>query len=178
MSKRCLSGLAKSITDKINVSPFITTLAPMIQKSFLWLLRHWRWLRLRKFYVIADATDNSITLSKWLFRMMDVYNQDEAKVFVFSVNQINDIGEAFQKEYAFTLNPKLEQETQLCDIQYNQKHRCIGFETLNPTVNRIFYDYGLHTDTRCKLSVDMLQTNVGNITYYKLLRPKNNGKSA
>lgn len=146
----------------------------MIQKSFLWLLRHWRWLRLGKFYVIADATDNSITLSKWLFRMMDVYNQDEAKVFVFKLSAVRGLTPS---EYAFTLNPKLEQETQLCDIQYNQKHHCIGFETLNPTVNSIFYDYGLTADTRCKLSVDMLHTDAGDITYYKLLRPKNNGKS-
>lgn len=143
----------------------------MIQKAILFLLRHWRWLRLRKFYVIADATDNSITLSKWLFRMMDVYNQDEAKVFMFCINTQNAAGMIARKDYAFTLNPKLDQETQLCDIQYNQKHRCIGFETLNPTVNRIFYDYGLQACVRCKLSVDMLQTGQNNITYYKLLRP-------
>lgn len=151
----------------------------MIQKAILFLLRHWRWLRLRKFYVIADATDNSITLSKWLFRMLDVYNQDEAKVFMFCINTFNADGSfVTRKDYAFTLNPKLDQETQLCDIQYNQKHRCIGFETLNPTVNRIFYDYGMQAYIRCKLSVDMLQTQYNNITYYQLLRPSNNGKSA
>ena len=146
----------------------------MIQKTVLFLLRHWRWLRLQKLYVIADATDNSITLSKWLFRMMDVYSQNEAKVFVFTLSA-SPFG---PRHYAFALNPKLDQETQLCDIQYNQKHHCIGFETLNPTVNRIFYDYGLQADTRCKLSVDMLQTAAGDITYYELLRPRDNGKSA
>lgn len=150
----------------------------MIQKTVLYILRHWRWLRLQKLYVIADATDNSITLSKWLFRMMDVYSHDEAKVFVFIVFSIADDGKVKNKEYAFTLNPKLDQETQLCDIQYNQKHRCIGFETLNPTVNRIFYDYGLKADTRCKLSVDMRHTEQNDVTYYKLLRPRNDGKSA
>ena len=150
------------------------------QKTVLWLIHHWRWLRHAKLYVLADATDNSITLSKWLFRMMDVYSQDEAKVFVFQLTP-SLFGNAINRpliEYAFTLNPKLEQETQLCEIQYNQKHRCIGFETLLPTVNRIFYDYNLPAGSCCKLSVDVEKTANNDMTYYKLLRPQNNGKSA
>ena len=57
------------------------------------------------------------------------------------------------KLYAFCINPIMEQETQLADIQYNAKHHCVGFECLVPTVNRIFYDYGLKAETRAKLTV-------------------------
>jgi hypothetical protein len=67
------------------------------------------------------------------------------------------------------LNPSLDQPTHLADVQYNSKHRCIGFECLVPTVNRIFYDYGLPADSRAKLSVKT-QTTHG-MEYYVIRRP-------
>lgn len=98
-------------------------------------------------YVIADARDSSLTLSKGLCKAIGVYNLDENKVLVCSLS-----GHSVPT-YGFILNPKLETETQLSEIQYNSKHKCIGFETLCPTVNRIFYDYGLPAYSICKLSV-------------------------
>lgn len=123
-----------------------------------------RWLGYLTFYVIADASDNSVTLSRRLFRRMGVMKLDVAKVFVFFIPE--------ERLYAFTINPELgvDYPTQLNDIQFNGRYRCIGFETLCPTVNRIFYDYGLLPNTRCKLSVEACMNKDG-ITYYKILRP-------
>lgn len=118
----------------------------------------------RGLYIIADPADNSITLSKRLFRHIDVMSLDKAKVYVFSIP-----GDT--PAYAFTINPDFSQPTQLCDIQYNSKHRCIGFETLCPTVNRIFYDYRLPHDCPCKLSVTIRQT--AGIVYYLIRQPHN-----
>lgn len=132
----------------------------MFKRIRLWLMSVWRWYRHRYLYVIADPTDNSITLSKLLFEHMDVMSHDVAKVFVFRVSDV----------YAFTLNPKLEQTTQLCDIQYNSKHHSIGFETLCPTVNIIFNDYRLPHDRKAKLSVEVFVSKLG-MTYYTILRP-------
>lgn len=146
----------------------------MIKKFRLWLLGVWRWYRHRSLYVIADPADNSVTLSRALFEHMDVMNQEQAKVFMFSVGD----GSAGTGIYAFTLNPDIEQPTCLADIQYNSKHHSIGFESLCPTVNRIFYDYGLPYDKPVKLSVEMWITYREDpkdiavpITYYKILRP-------
>ncbi len=136
----------------------------MLDKLQKWLLMRWRWYRHRYLYVIADASDNSVTLSKQLFRVMDVLNQEQAKVFVFMAKD-----DGCQPCYAFTLNPMFEQETQLNDIQYNAKHKTIGFESLCPTVTRIFYDYGLPSQGRAKLSIDVC--HVDNTEYYKILRP-------
>lgn len=126
------------------------------------------WYRRRRFFVIADPTDNSITFSKSLFKHMGVMNMDVAKVYVFSlatgVKPFKDKG-----EYGFILNPDLGQETQLADIQYNAKHKTIGFECLVPTVNRIFYDYNLPHDKRVKLTVQVCQA--GDVVYYKLCCP-------
>lgn len=142
----------------------------MIKKFRLWLLGVWRWYRHRSLYVIADPADNSITLSRALFEHMDVMNKEQAKVFVFTVSN----GSPTDKSYAFTLNPIIKQPTQLCDIQYNSKHRSIGFETLCPTVNRILYDYALPT---CKTKLSVEPSTVpdaspsGNMTIYTILPP-------
>ena len=123
------------------------------------------WLRKRHMYVIADATDNSITFSRALFHHMGGLSLEQAKVFTFYVPAV----EPQQGHYGFILNPEFDQKTQLADIQYNTKHRTIGFEMLNPTVNRMFYDYGLRPMTKAKLSVKA--KTAGDITYYEICPP-------
>ena len=112
-------------------------------------------------YIIADPRDNSITLSRRLVRRMGVMKAEQAKVFVFKTTD--------KKRYAFTMNPQLPEPTQLCDIQYNTKHRCIGFETLCPTVNKIFYDYRIPLAKAVKLSVRI--RTIRHITYYVIIPP-------
>lgn len=119
-----------------------------------------------KCFVIADARDNSVTLSEELCKEIGVYDLKENKVFVFRITGNGSDAPS----YGFTINPKLDQETQLCEIQYNGKHKCIGFETLCPTVNRIFYDYRLPANTVCKLSVRKCVTPVG-MEYYEIRNP-------
>lgn len=120
------------------------------------------WYRRRTFFVICDPADNSVTLSKSLFKHMGVMDMDVAKVYVFFIPDLDC--------YGFIMNPEFDQETQLADIQYNEKHKTIGFECLVPTVNRIFYDYNLPHDGRVKLSVEVCHTR--DVQYYKICRPK------
>lgn len=129
----------------------------MIKKIIQW----WRSLR---YYVIADPADNSITLSKRLFYHIknNAFDGDEARVFVFKVTNSDS--------YGFMANPCIKQPTQMCDIQYNDKYRCIGFETLCPSVGHIFYAYGLNATQRVKLSVSVCRTGQGKI-YYQFEKP-------
>jgi hypothetical protein len=120
------------------------------------------WFRRRSFYVICDPADNSVTLSKALFKHMGVMEKDESKVYVFFIPE-DDC-------YGFILNPNFNQETQLADIQYNGKYKTIGFECLVPTVGRIFYDYRLPHEGKVKLSVQVC--HAGDIDYYKICRPR------
>lgn len=117
------------------------------------------------FYIIADPADNSVTLSRRLFRHMNVMKLDVAKVYVFTLAGT----QRHAVTYAFALNPPIDTPTQLADIQFNSKFRTVGFESLCPTVNRILYDYALPSNVRVKLSVEPCSVN--NITYYKILRP-------
>ena len=130
----------------------------------------------RGMYVIADGRDNSVTLSKRLFEVMkkdelsradgdpEAEPTDGVKIYVFYI-PADDC-------YGFTVNPVMSQETQLCTLQYNEKYKCVGFESLVPTVNRILYDYGLLAFSSFKLSVERCINGMGDITfvYYKLLR--------
>lgn len=130
------------------------------------------WVRRRTYYVIADPDDNSVTLSKALFHHIKTHarESDAAKVYVFRLCD----GDKPQANYGFTVNPDIEQPTQLCDIQYNSKYRCIGFETLCPSVARIFYDYGLPVSTAVKLSVSVRPTH--GKTIYEIHRPHPHAK--
>lgn len=120
------------------------------------------WWQHLRYYVIADPTDNSVTLSKALFSHIknSAREGDEARVFVFRVGD----------SYGFMANPDIEQPTQMCDIQYNGKYRCIGFETLCPSVGQILYDYRLPATERVKISVSVCHTLQGKV-YYQFERP-------
>ena len=120
------------------------------------------WWQSFRYYIVADPADNSVTLSKALFTHIknNAREGDEARVFVFRVGN----------RYGFMANPSIEQPTQMCDIQYNDKYRCIGFETLCPSVGQIFYDYGLPATGRVKMSVSVQRTPQGKY-YYQIERP-------
>ena len=124
-----------------------------------------KWWQSLRHYVIADPADNSVTLSKALFlRIRNNAGEGEAaRVFVFRITEDGSFG--------FAVNPKMEHPTQWCAIQYNGKYRCIGFETLCPSVGRILYDYGLPADTRVKLSVSVQRA--AGMTYYRIEKPHN-----
>lgn len=130
----------------------------------LMLLRD-KW-RFRGMFIIADGRDNSVTFSRRLFNHLHVFDHEEAKVFVFHL--ANSVQGAV---YAFMLNPDLQQETQLAEIQFNQKHKCIGFECLVPTVNRILYDYGMNPEKSVRLKVLPCYEPHQKKYYYVILRP-------
>jgi hypothetical protein len=122
-----------------------------------------QWWQSRKYYVVADPNDNSITLSKALLRHLQSSAQEgeSARVFVFRLTH-ND-------SFAFMANPPIEQPTQMCDIQHNGQYNCIGFETLCPSVGKIFYDYGIDATKPIKLSVS-IHESIGK-NYYQLDKP-------
>lgn len=119
------------------------------------LIRKWRSLH---YYVIADPADNSVTLSRHLFAHMRKGARGNTSVFVFRIPHYNT--------YGFMLDHGITEPTQLCQIQYNGKYRCIGFETLCPSVGRILFEYGLPALRPVKLSVSIHRTPQGK-TYYQ-----------
>ena len=133
----------------------------MLKRFLLW----WRSLRYHRYYVIADCSDNSITFSHKLSRHIELSShcEDSAKVFVFGIPAWGT--------YGFIVNPALDQETQLADIQYNEKYKTIGFESLCPSVNRIFCEYGLPCDLKMKLTVTVHRLGDGKV-FYNIEHPR------
>ena len=123
-----------------------------------------KWWQSFRYYVVIDPADNSVTLSKRLFcHIKDNSKGEKPSVFVFSLLPENDT-------FAFMLHHGINKPTQLCDIQYNDKYKCIGFETLCPSVGAILYKYGLPPHRPVKLSVSIWRTGVGQ-TYYQFDKP-------
>lgn len=110
-------------------------------------------------YVVIDGRDNSVTISRkvWLHLKKNVSKDcDEARVFVFKTSL---------NEFAFMVNHNIEQDTQLCTVQYNEHFKTIGFESLCPSVNRICYEYGLPYEKPIKLPVRIEKTPDGRFYY-------------
>lgn len=123
-----------------------------------------RWLNSFRYYVIADPLDNSVTLSRQLFQHIkdNAKAANDTSLFVFYIPSSDT--------YGFMQDHGISQPTQLCDIQYNDKHKCIGFESLCPSVGAILYHYGLPADHRVKLSVSIHTSALSKI-YYQFEKP-------
>jgi len=103
-----------------------------------------------------------MTINQELYNAMNVENTEDIRIFVFRVE--DSFGFIINSEE--TKNDNVHYST----LQYNSKHKSIGFETLNPTVNRMFYDFKLPgTITKCKLSVT--KEKVKGRTYFKIHKP-------
>lgn len=120
-----------------------------------------RWIDRHTSFVILDPRDSSVTLSRKLFNHLRK-NCDTAdpNVFMFKEGATN--------QYGFMLNPDIEQPTHYCKIQHNAKYKCIGFETLCPTVELILYTYAIPSRIT-KLSVRHKRLN--GKSYYLILNP-------
>ena len=131
--------------------------------QFLKILNWFKAFTPRRLYVIADPADNSVTLSKalWHHILKHTPCKDSAKVFVFAIPD---------NTFGFMVNPHLDRTTQIAELQYNDKYRSIGFESLCPSVNYIIYRYRLPVDTAVKLSETVRHTVTGDI-YYQFDRP-------
>lgn len=124
------------------------------------------WWRNRRNFVILDVNDSSVTLSRNVFKQIQKTLGADcavAKIFVFHIRDVDS--------YGFVVNPPFMQPAQLADIQYNTRHHCVGFETLNPTVAKILYDYEIPRFMKpCRFTVTK-HDNLVNIPYWQIERP-------
>lgn len=107
------------------------------------------WILGCRYVAYLDPTDNSVTFSPALFKKL----KRQALSSLPKVEPKPELLEVFtfymptERKYGFTINPPLETETQLGTIQYNTKHKSVGFPCLSPPVSRILYDYGYKWDS-------------------------------
>jgi hypothetical protein len=88
---------------------------------------------------------------------------NSAQVFVFAIPE--------ERTYGFTTHIPQE-PTQLCTIQYNSRYHSVGFESLCPSVVKMYYDYLFSLNRRYKLYVKVRHTADGSTIFYQLIRRK------
>ncbi len=127
-------------------------------KSIKTLARH------KRMSVTMDPADNSVTLSQKLFEHMRhaAEGSERAQVYMFRVPE--------HKSFGFVVNPDIEQPTQLCDVQYNAKYQCVGFETLCPSVGAMYHFFRLPADGARQFGV-RLESAAGGMQYYLIEPP-------
>ena len=109
-----------------------------------------------------DPTDNSVTLNKELYDLLSASGGVEGDIFAF---RLADSG-----EYGFMVNaPTGDVETQKSRLQYNGKYETVGFESLNPSVVRICYEYGLDVEKPHDVEVEVRRLKGGK-EYYVMTR--------
>lgn len=126
-----------------------------------------KWWRSTKNYVVADPRDNCLSLSKHLYEGMRLLDYDDIRVLTF---RTADGG------YGFCINPEQYKDVRTEDsvfvpMMFDTKGKTVGFESRCPTLNRVFYDWGLPIDRPCKLSVTKT-TLVGGQVVYMIERPR------
>jgi hypothetical protein len=100
-------------------------------------------------HVILRASDDSVTFSAALLRTIRRHTAKDLRVLTVSVKGTND--------FAFIVAPKMNEVTEdvkLPTIQYNAATKEYGYHCFNPSVNMMFYEWGLNVDAvvKCRVS--------------------------
>lgn len=111
----------------------------------------------KNYYVTLDMRDSSVTFGKALYKVLEPEIMISANLEP-KENEIDTRGKVmvfYEPEsecYGFVVSPNIKQATQLADVQFNTKHKSVGFESLVPTVARMLHDYGIKGE-KAKLKV-------------------------
>ena len=139
--------------------PYFSTMIDNIKK----------WLRIGgSWYVTMDTEKNFTTFSRSLCKHLISRYGTVKNIVTFSFNH--------GKNYGFTLESNLEDKTQLGLIHYNPKLRSFGYESIIPTVSKIFNDYNISGKvTTCRFKVNIRKAHNG-MVIYELERPEEDEK--
>ena len=127
-----------------------------MNKKILSFLDKFRTLR-----VIADPNDDTITFTPVMCRRTHVFDKEKAEMLVFRTAEDNTYNFCFAEDV-----PNLQENAATYTLQYNTQYYTVGFHCPMPTVNRIFYDYGLPIEPR-KLRVT-IHTAGNGLIFYKM----------
>lgn len=148
------------LTDKDNKQPIYITFA--MKKILIQIIRAVKALWHHGKFVIVDGRDNTITISKRLYRDMTSSMRTDFRIYTFAVGNT----------YAFCFldaDPSLtEQHAPFELLQISAVHNTIGFHS--DIVSCILHKIGLPYDAICTISVIPKVSKAG-IRYYELQCP-------
>lgn len=142
-----------------NLAPMKRRILKMVAKARMWLARY---KDEHICSVLVDGNDNSVTLSSALVKKAGVWNKDIEGAIIVRLSDTGEFAIVFKEKG----DPRIPKAYPL---QYNALHRCIGFESLTPMVNRILFNYGKLIMTKQEFRVKRVKANVD---YYKICRAR------
>ena len=134
--------------------------------KFKYLIDKVNGFRYRNHYVVLDGRANSVTLSKGIYDHIMRKERTDYSVFVF---RLPDRG-----TYAFCMREDWEElsktNTIFTQLQFNQKHKKIGFRSDYPSVTAILDAYNLPLDRMVRLTCIPRKSCKGE-QFYEIIRP-------
>lgn len=129
------------------------------------LTNFWRNIRFANCFIIADPRDNSISFSRALFRNISKNYKDTSNAKAIIVNL------GLPQSFGIVINPAVSSNVAVADIQYNNKFRTIGFESLSPSVNALLYHLGI-IDISTPVRLSVIPASCGRSQlFYKIISP-------
>lgn len=140
--------------------------------KFKYLIDKINIFRHRNNFVVLDGRANSVTLSKGIYDHIMHKERLDTSIFVF---RLSDRG-----TYGFCMRNDWEElriaNTAFTQLQFNQKHKKVGFRSDYPSVTAILDEYNLPLNRMVRLTCIPRKSPKGE-TYYEIMRPNLNSST-
>lgn len=137
--------------------------------KFKYLIDKIKGFRYRNDFVVLDGRANSVTLSKGIYDHIMQKERTDNSIFMF---RLSDRG-----TYGFCMREDWEElrkaNTAFTQLQFNKKHKKIGFRSDYPSVTAIIDEYDLPLNRMVRLTCIPRKSAKGE-PYYEIMRPNLN----
>ena len=140
--------------------------------KFKYLIDKINCLRHRNDFVVLDGRANSVTLSKGIYDHIMQKERTDNSIFVFRLSDRGTYGFCMREDW----KELSKVNTIFTQLQFNQKHKKIGFRSDYPSVTAILDEYDLPLDRMVRLTCIPRKSAKGE-PYYEIMRPNLNSST-
>ena len=126
----------------------------------------------RNYFVILDGRVNSVTLSKGVYRHIMHKERTDNSVFVFRLSDRGTYGFCMREDW----EELCKANTAFTQLQFNQKHKKVGFRSDRPSVTAILDEYNLPLNRMVRLTCIPRKSQKGE-PYYEIMRQNLNSST-
>lgn len=140
--------------------------------KFKYLIDKVKGFRHRNDFVVLDGRANSVTLSKGIYEHIMQKERTDNSIFVFRLSNRGTYGFCMREDW----KELSKVNTIFTQLQFNQKHKKIGFRSDYPSVTAILDEYDLPLDRMVRLTCIPRKSAKGE-PYYEIMRPNLNSST-
>lgn len=140
--------------------------------KFKYLIDKIKVFRHRNDFVVLDGRANSVTLSKGIYDHIMQKERTDNSIFVFRLSDRGTYGFCMREDW----KELSKVNTIFTQLQFNQKHKKIGFRSDYPSITAILDDYNLPLNRMVRLTCIPRKSAKGE-PYYEIMRPNLNSST-